>query len=96
MDELLFIINPVAGSGKAKTIKDTIIKEMKDYPGNCSIVLTKAPKEATTIAYESKIEKIIAVGGDGTITEVAKGIMKRGYGTLALFLVELAMTLQKV
>lgn len=84
MDELLFIINPVAGSGKAKTIKDIIIKEMQDYPGNYSIVLTKGPKEATTIAYESNIEKIIAVGGDGTITEVAKGIMRRGYGTLGI------------
>ena len=84
MDELLFIINPVAGSGKASAIEDVIIKEMKDYKGTYSIILTQNPKEATSIAYESNIEKIIAVGGDGTITEVAKGIIRRGYGTLGI------------
>nr|WP_300005666.1 diacylglycerol kinase family protein [Tissierella sp.] len=84
MDELLFIINPVAGGGKARAIEDIIIKEMEDYQGKISIMLTENPKEATTMAYQSHIETIIAVGGDGTITEVAKGMIRRGYGTLGI------------
>lgn len=84
MEELFFIINPVAGSGKSLSIKTIIEENMKDYPGGFSISLTKNPKEATQIAYESNINTIIAVGGDGTVTEVAKGIIRRGYGTLGI------------
>lgn len=84
MEELLFIINPVAGSGKGLTIKTIIEESMRDYPGGFSISLTKNPNEATTIAYESNTNTIIAVGGDGTVTEVAKGIIRRGYGTLGI------------
>lgn len=84
MEELLFIINPVAGSGRCLTIKTIIEEDMKDYPGSFSIILTKNPKEATQIAYESNTNTIIAVGGDGTVTEVAKGIIRRGYGTLGI------------
>lgn len=84
MDELLFIINPVAGGGKAKAMEDIIANEMEDYKGKYTICLTENPKEATRIAYESDIDTIIAVGGDGTITEVAKGIIRRGYGKLGI------------
>lgn len=84
MEQLLFIINPVAGGGKAKGLKDIIEEEMKSREQNFKIISTKSPKEATQIAYESKINKIIAVGGDGTVTEVAKGIIKRGYGVLGI------------
>lgn len=84
MEELLFIINPIAGGGKAKKLVDIIEEDMKTRNKSYKIVLTNNPKEATQIAYESNIEKIIAVGGDGTVTEVAKGIIRRGYGVLGI------------
>ena len=84
MEELLFILNPIAGSGKSLIIKTLIEEKMKDYPISFSIVLTQSPKEATKIACQSKVNTIIAVGGDGTITEVAKGIIERGYGVLGI------------
>lgn len=84
MEELLFIINPVAGSGKSLTIKTIIKEKMKNYKGSFSIILTQKPKDATKIACESNINTIISVGGDGTATEVAKGIIERGYGTLGI------------
>lgn len=84
MEEFLFIINPIAGSGRAIHIKDIIEDEMKGYNKTFQIIVTKNPKEATQIAYESNINTVIAVGGDGTVTEVAKGIIRRGYGTLGI------------
>lgn len=84
MEELLFIINPVAGGGKARDIKAIIEEQMEKYNKSFQIILTKNPKEATKIAYESKIDTVIAVGGDGTVTEVARGIIKRGYGSLGI------------
>ena len=84
MEEFLFIINPIAGGGRAIDIKDIIEEEMKSYKRSFRIILTKNPKEATQIAYESNINTVIAVGGDGTVTEVAKGIIRRGYGTLGI------------
>ncbi len=51
------------------------------------IVLTSRPKEATIISKQA-IEKgyttIVAVGGDGTINEVAIGILESGKGTLGI------------
>ena len=84
MEELLFIINPVADSGRAKDIKEVIEEEMKNYPRAYRIVYTKEEKEATKLAYESKANIVVAVGGDGTVTEVAKGILERGYGSLGI------------
>lgn len=45
MEEILFIINPVAGGGKAKDIKDTIAKEMKNYNISFKIALTSKQKK---------------------------------------------------
>ena len=84
MEELLFIINPTANSGKAKDLEPIIKSKMEQYHKNFKVILTTEPHEATDIAYDSKIETVIAVGGDGTVTEVAKGIINRGYGTLGI------------
>ena len=86
MDNILFIINPIAGGGKAKNliplIKNSMEKHKKDY----DIILTTRPKEAIDIAKDNvdNYEIIVAVGGDGTINEVAKGIINAGKGTLGI------------
>ncbi len=84
MDELLFIVNPIAGGGRAKSIKNIIEKNMMDYPGKFSIISTQKPEDAIQLVMKSKVNTLIAVGGDGTVTEVARAIIKRGYGTLGI------------
>lgn len=86
MGRILFIINPVAGGGKAKSIIPLIKEEMDKYKRDYDIILTKGPKEAIDIgARNSKLyEIIVAVGGDGTINEVAKGLLRSGKGTLGI------------
>lgn len=86
MDNILFIINPVAGHGKAKKIIPLIQRSMERHKRNYDIISTTKPKEAIDIAKNNvnNYEIIVAVGGDGTINEVAKGIIAAGKGTLGI------------
>lgn len=86
MDRLLFIINPVAGRGRAKSLISIIESRMDKSNIEYDIYLTKAAKDATNIAEENcyQYDAIIAVGGDGTINEVAKGLINRKHGILGI------------
>lgn len=84
MEKIFFIINPTAGSGKAKALEAIIERELQGKAIDYSIALTTRPEEAIDMAFKSKPKTVIAVGGDGTVTEVARGIMKRGFGTLGV------------
>lgn len=86
MNNILFIINPIAGGGKAKSLISQIEKTMDKYNRNYDILFTKEPKEAIKIAKQNvdNYEIIVAVGGDGTINEVAKGIISVGRGILGI------------
>jgi diacylglycerol kinase (ATP) len=75
--KILFIVNPAAGKGKAKEITPRIEKLCKDYNVKYEIKYTTKPHEATIIAksgIEACYERIVAVGGDGTLNEVVNGI----------------------
>lgn len=86
MDKFLFIVNPVAGGGKAKTLIPLIKETMNKYKENYEIKLTSKPKEAIYIAEQGvdNYEIIVAVGGDGTVNEVARGLINKGKGTLGI------------
>ncbi len=84
MESLLFIINPIAGGGKAKELEAIILQKMNEHRIGFEIVFTSGPKDGINLAQNSKYETIVAVGGDGTINEVAKGIINRGYGVMGI------------
>lgn len=70
----LFIVNPVAGKKSSLKIWNDIkglIKSPFEY------VLTKAPGEAVKLSRDASknFERIVAVGGDGTVCEVANGLI---------------------
>lgn len=75
---VLFIVNPIAGKGNAKTIVPIIEKICREKDIVYEIIYTKSPKNGTEIAIDGVkkgFERIIAVGGDGTLNEVLNGVV---------------------
>ncbi|NLZ51766.1 MAG: diacylglycerol kinase family lipid kinase [Thermoanaerobacteraceae bacterium] len=72
----LFIVNPVAGRNNSVKIWNDI-KPHITY--SYDFILTKAPGEATRIAQNAARQgftRVVAVGGDGTVSEVVNGIVR--------------------
>jgi YegS/Rv2252/BmrU family lipid kinase len=71
----LFIVNPAAGAGRAGELWARIRRDLRDVSPNT--IVTTRPGEATSIAQEaaSTYDRLIAVGGDGTVSEVAEGLL---------------------
>lgn len=72
------IINPKAGNGKAKTKWPKIEMLLKQYKFSFEFAFTDFKSHSTELvknAINKGFEKIICVGGDGTIHHVVNGIM---------------------
>lgn len=72
-----FIVNPAAGAGKKLSFLPEIQLFCRKNNLDFEIVLTKQPKEAINLAKKAakKFEVVVAVGGDGTVNEVANGLV---------------------
>ncbi len=71
---ILFIINPISGVRRGGNLTKSIKKHINTESFNYEFKFTKYPGHAIEIsreAVENKIDIIVAVGGDGTINEVA-------------------------
>ncbi|BDC98098.1 diacylglycerol kinase family protein [Persicobacter psychrovividus] len=86
----LIIYNPIAGKGKVDGLKK-MIKKAWEGKINCKWKKTKYAGHASLIARKAigKVDAVIAVGGDGTVNEVAAvlagsdtplGILPKGSG----------------
>lgn len=84
MKKYLFIINPIAGSGRAKAVEHLIEETMNKNSMDFEIVFTKEPREAITIASNYTYDIVVAVGGDGTVNEVTSGLLEKGNGILGI------------
>ncbi len=77
-----FIINPIAGNGKARRYKDIITNIARSKGISPEIVFTEKKGHATELAqnlFVSGYNPIAAVGGDGTFSEAVHGLVgKRG------------------
>ena len=73
-----FIVNPVAGNGRAKALIPDIEQKIKEYKIDGEIFLTERPGHASELSAslaEKGTRYIIAVGGDGTINEIARPLI---------------------
>jgi diacylglycerol kinase (ATP) len=71
---IFFITNPISGGAK----KENALKEIQKAFPNVKLAFTQHPQHATELAQNALNEgykQIIAVGGDGTINEVAQAII---------------------
>jgi len=77
--KILFIINPNSGTRKKGNVPHLLKKHLgKKHP--IDIIYTQYPGEATEISdkHKSDYDIIVAVGGDGTINEVARPLINSG------------------
>lgn len=75
-EKRLFILNPISGKSNNRKAINTFVSELESNP-NYTLVQTEYPGHATQLTIEGKsvFDTIVAVGGDGTINEVASGLM---------------------
>lgn len=72
---LHFIINPISGTGKQFEIEKKISKDIDHEKFEVNIHYTKSKGHAIEIAIDlvaKKTKVIVAVGGDGTVNEIAQ------------------------
>ncbi len=74
---ITFILNPAAGRGKAQHIHAALQDTLKHSALNYTYHLTSGPGDATTLARKASSSSsiVVAIGGDGTVNEVAAGLV---------------------
>jgi len=79
-DKWIFIVNPIAGNGFAKTLVPEIEKKIAINGIDGEIVLTERIGHATELSefyYEKGYRYIISVSGDGTFNEMARSLINK-------------------
>jgi diacylglycerol kinase (ATP) len=77
-EKWVFIVNPISGNNFGKTMVPVIEEKIRKYNLDAEILLTERPGHATELSKtsaEKGIKYIIAVGGDGTLNEVARALV---------------------
>lgn len=84
--KILFIVNPKANNGKSAEMPDIIREQMASSGRDFRIVLSEYAGHSVELAEKGAEEAdlIVAVGGDGTINEVARGLVRAGKGVLGV------------
>jgi diacylglycerol kinase (ATP) len=79
--KIAFIINPRSGTDRNKTLQESIHQVFAKDKFEIHICYTEYAGHATILAAEcaaQQFETVVAVGGDGTVNEVARGIINTG------------------
>jgi len=73
------IVNPVAGGGRARRVWPRLLSRLLEVTTSLSVHWTMGPGTATALtrdALKGGMERIVAVGGDGTLHEVVNGFFE--------------------
>jgi diacylglycerol kinase (ATP) len=77
--KVLFVINPISG-GKIKTDWESAIREyFKPLPHHCEFFILNGKNDAASLQHwitNVRPNRVVAVGGDGTVTFVAKHLLQ--------------------
>src|ERR1700676_3855537 len=77
----LVIINPQSAAGATRSAWPRIASDLRSHFGAFRLAFTERPGQGTALAADAArkgVKLIIACGGDGTISEVANGILLSG------------------
>ena len=76
--KVFFIINKFSGTGYPPELESSIGCAEQNYQTKCNFAFTEAPGHATVLAREAVAKgftDVVAVGGDGTVNEVAQALL---------------------
>jgi len=76
--KISFIVNPISGGKDKSQVLSAIGKHLDFSIWRAGILFTGGPGEAVKMAREADADVVVAVGGDGTVSEVAKGLLGTG------------------
>ena len=77
----LVIVNPESAGGSTRAAWPRIASDLRSHFGPFTLAFTERPGQGIELAAEAArkaVKLIIACGGDGTISEVANGILQSG------------------
>lgn len=76
--KISFIVNPISGTHNKDIVIDLINQAIRSSSDNVDIYYTKCAGDATVhteYLVKNKWDMVVAVGGDGTVNEVARGLL---------------------
>lgn len=80
VNKVLFIVNKFAGGEYQPELEGRIIEACEQLDIECNIEFTLSRGHATELARQAaavnQFSRVIAVGGDGTVNEVAQGLLR--------------------
>jgi YegS/Rv2252/BmrU family lipid kinase len=71
------IANPVSGTRDRRALVEALASGLRARGHAVEVRLTAGPGDATAIAGAARADAVVAIGGDGTVTEVAEGLRGR-------------------
>ena len=77
--KIVFIVNPISGVGKKDQLPEIVDKYIDHSVNEVEIVYTEHPGHAFEIARQKAdmgVDIVVAVGGDGTVNEVARALVE--------------------
>ncbi len=83
MKQLLFILNPIAGTRKAGKNLPEIISVFNQADYDTHVYVTTCQGDATRVVkqFAGQVDLIVCCGGDGTLNETITGVIETGLGT---------------
>ena len=79
--KIVFVVNPISGVGRQRKIEQLIVENLNQDLFDYSVRYTERIHHGTEIAREA-VDKgfdcVVAVGGDGSVNDVAEGLKDSG------------------
>ncbi len=85
-ESTLAIVNPFSRDGATGRRFAAVERRLREALGPLEVELTRGPRDAERLAREAVragVERLIVAGGDGTLSEVATGLLGAGLGAYA-------------
>jgi len=77
LPRILYVVNPAAGHGRAKKNWERV-RPLTEALGDCAVRFTEGPLHGQEVGREAArqgFDRVCVFGGDGTINEVANGLV---------------------